>query len=151
MRADNTHHLLAAAERRHQRTLARAKQALQDLRDTDRPITVTGLAALAGVSRAWLYGQPELRAEIERLRRPDHGRPPAPAGGRSSDASLLGRLKLAHDRIHELTNDNQQLRDQIARLHGELRRARLGVTPVEDTVHNANNLVSLPTTPHDPR
>ena len=70
MRADNTHHLLAAAERRRDSTLERAKRTLRELSETTQRYTVTDIAARAGVSRAWLYAQPGLR---ERIRELDHG------------------------------------------------------------------------------
>ena len=138
MRADNSHHLAAAARRRREQTLTRARQALRELQNSGGGVTVAALAARAGVSRAWIYAEPELRQEINAL----HGRElttPRTAGPveRSSDASLRHRLALAHQRIRELTDDNQHLRDQIARLHGKLRTARPG-GPAADSIHNTN-------------
>jgi hypothetical protein len=138
MRADNSRHLVAAAQRRSDQTLARAQQALRELQTAGQPISVAAVAAHAGVSRAWLYTQPELRQQITALR---HATPPAPppiAPTPASDASLRQRLTLAHQRIHELTDQNQQLRDKIAALHGQLRAAKIGTaTRVADTVQHA--------------
>src|SRR5437764_555708 len=114
MRADNSHHLAAATRRRREQTLARAHKALQELEDSGQPITIAALAARARVSRAWLYAEPELRQQINALRdKTPATRPVAPPGQRASDASLHQRLVLAHERIRELTDDNQHLRDQI--------------------------------------
>ena len=44
-----------------------------------------------------------------------------PARQRASDASLLRRLETAHRRIRQLTQDNQQLREQLARALGQQR------------------------------
>lgn len=144
MRADNSHHLAAAARRRREQTLTRARTALQQLRETDQPVTITALAAQAGVSRAWLYAETELRDDIQRLRsQPTRPRPAHTEHQPASDASLRQRLTLAHERIRELEDDNRQLRDQIARLHGQLRADRLGASRVADTVHDTNNLVTL--------
>ena len=55
---------------------------------------------------------------------------------RASDTSLRQRLTLAHERIGELDTENRQLRDQLARLHRQLRIARLGNTNVADTVND---------------
>jgi len=91
MRADNSQQLLAAARRRAQATRRRAVTALRHMDNTGTLVTFDALAREAGVSRSWLYNQPDLRTEIERLRdrpRPAAGRP-VPDRQRSSDASLL--------------------------------------------------------------
>jgi uncharacterized protein DUF6262 len=152
MRADNSHHLAAAARRRREQTLARARKVVQEFEDSGQPTTITAIAARAGVSRAWLYAETELRQRIHARRaKPLTTRPAAEPGERSSDNSLRQRLALAHDRIRELTDDNQQLREQIARLHGQLRAAKIGTVPVADAVHDTNNLVRLPARPSDRR
>ena len=103
-----SHHLIDAARRRAQATRRRAVAALRRMDTSGLPVTFDALAREAGVSRSWLYSQPDLRAEVERLR--DRPRPP-PAGAvpdrqRASDASLLRRLEVATQRIRELETDN---------------------------------------------
>lgn len=152
MRLDNSHHLIAAAQRRRADTLQRARQALQDLGDSGQKRTVTQIAAHAGVSRSWLYAQPDLRDQLRQLTdAPQPGEPAAPQVERSSEASLRQRLTLAHERIRELDDDNRHLRDQIAVLHGQLRANRIAATPVTDTVHDANTQLIPPKSPPDPR
>jgi len=109
------------------------------------PSPVATLAAKAGISRAWVYTETELHQQINALRGPRLNTPQA-AGTveRSSDTSLRHRLALAHQRISELTDDSHQLRDQIARLHGQLRTAKLG-RPVADSVHDTNAQLTSPT------
>ena len=68
MRADNSHHVIAASRRRSQATHRRAIAAVRQMDTTGMPITFDALAREAGVSRSWLYTQPDLRSEIERLR-----------------------------------------------------------------------------------
>jgi hypothetical protein len=86
------------------------------------PVTVEALARDAGISRSWLYNQPDLRAEIERLReRTPPARQAVPNRQRSSDASLLRRLELSAQRIRELEADNQRLRHALAEALGERR------------------------------
>jgi len=68
MRPDNTRFLIQAAHQRSQATRQRAIQALRDLAATGDPITFQTIARTASVSRSWLYAQPDLRAELERLR-----------------------------------------------------------------------------------
>lgn len=141
MRADNSHYLAAAATRRREQTLARAHQALHDLEASGDAVTITTIAAKANVSRAWLYAQTDLRQRLNALRDRTGATPPAPAEP-CTDASLRSRLTLAHQRVRELTDDNRHLRDQIARLHGQLRVAKLGAL-VTDTVQDTDE---LPTT-----
>jgi hypothetical protein len=52
-----------------------------------------------------------------------------PAPQRTSDAGLLRRLEAAHARNRELAEEVRQLREQLARAHGELRAARLVTAP----------------------
>jgi chromosome segregation ATPase len=139
MRSDNSHHLLAAVQRRRQDTLERAQRTLRELTETGRRFTVTDIAAQAGVSRAWLYAQTDLREQLRQLSDPQpESRPAVDHTQRSSDASLRQRLTLAHARIHELDDENHQLRDEIAHLHGQLRASRLSSNHVADTVHDTN-------------
>lgn len=66
--ADRVEQLRQAARARHDATLARATQALQAMVREAQPITFRRVANSARVSRSWLYRQPQLRDEIERLR-----------------------------------------------------------------------------------
>ncbi|MZG15934.1 transposase [Streptomyces sp. SID5914] len=123
MRADNSHHIIDAAHRRSQLTRAKAIQALRELDATGEPVTFHTIAHRAGVSRSWLYSQPDLRTEIDRLRAAHRRAPasPTPANQRATDASLLRRLEVAHERLRQLREDNTRLREQVARLLGEQR------------------------------
>jgi Family of unknown function (DUF6262) len=112
MRADNSHHVIAAARRRSQDARRRAVAGLRRMDNHGLAITYEALAREANVSRSWLYSQPDLRAEIDRLRareRPASGRP-VPDRQRPSAASLHTRLDLADNRIKHLEADNQRLR-----------------------------------------
>jgi hypothetical protein len=123
MRADNSHHVIAAARRRADQTRQRAIAALQRMDATGQRITFDAVARQAGISRSWLYAQDDLRAQVERLRQ----RHPAgtsalpPQRQRASDTSLLRRLEAATARIRRLEADNQQLRDALARALGQSR------------------------------
>lgn len=123
MRADNSSHLLAAARHRHELTRAKTIRALRELDRAGTPITFEAVAKYAGVSRSWLYAQPDLRSQIERLREATSQAPtpPVPAAQRSSDASLLSRLQAAQERNRLLSQDNQRLRRQLAHALGDHR------------------------------
>jgi Family of unknown function (DUF6262) len=128
VRADNSHHLRAAARQRALATRERAVRALRRLDATGRPVTIDTVTREASVSRSWLYSQADLRAEIERLRT-FHGRapisPPVPARQRASDASLRRRLEAVNAEICRLREENQRLREQLAWAHGERRAASI--------------------------
>lgn len=126
MRADNSHHLRAAARRRAQATHKRAAAALRRLDSAGTPISFDAVAREAGVSRSWLYNHPDLREQIQRLRqreRPTTGRA-VPDRQRATDTSLRHRLELATERIRHLETDNQRLRTALAEALGERRTAR---------------------------
>jgi hypothetical protein len=151
MRHDNSHYLLAAAQRRRADTLERARKALQELGETGQRRTVMQIAAHAGVSRSWLYAQPQLRDQLRRLTVSETAASAPARTQRGSDASLRQRLTLAHERIRELDNENRQLRNQIAHLHGQLRANRIADTHVTDTVHDANAQLTPPNSRPHPR
>jgi hypothetical protein len=123
MPPDNTAAIITAARHRHDLTRAKAVRALRELDTAGTPITFQAVAAAAGVSRSWLYNQPDIRQQIHQLRQSTRRAPspPIPAGQRSSDASLLVRLQAALDRNRNLTSENQHLRQQVAHLLGERR------------------------------
>jgi Family of unknown function (DUF6262) len=126
MRADNSRHLIQAAQRRAGQTRERAAAALRRMDATGQRITFDNVARQARVSRSWLYSQEDLRTEIEQLRQRHPATAPAPVPPqrqRASDSSLLRRLEAATVRIRRLEADNQQLRDALARALGERRAA----------------------------
>lgn len=126
MHADNSHYLIAAAQRRHETTHAKATQALRDLDREGGPVTFQIVAQKAQVSRSWLYTQPDLCAEIRGLRDSQQGvaGAPLPASQRSTDASLLRRLEVANARVRDLTAENQRLRKQLEHALGRLRASK---------------------------
>lgn len=123
MRTDNTHHLLAAARQRSNKARQQAEEALKQLDQTTRAATVSALARRAGVSRSWLYTQPDLLERLQQRKQPDKA-PPTGSSVRTSEASMQRRLQLAHQRIQQLTDENRRLQDRLARVHGALREAR---------------------------
>ena len=77
--------LSEAAARRHELTRAKAVQALRELDRAGTPVTFAGVAQAAGISRSWLYTQPDLSGQIRRLREETGGAsraaPPRQASG----------------------------------------------------------------------
>ena len=119
--------LSEAAARRHELTRSRAIQALRELGRTGTPVTFAGVAQAAGVSRSWLYTQPDISGQIRRLRKSKDDAVSAdaiPSGQRATDASLRARLAAALDRNKQLADENARLRRQLARALGDQRAAR---------------------------
>jgi hypothetical protein len=127
VRADNSRHIVQAARNRHEYTRDKAIQALREIETAGTPVTFDAVARTAKVSRSWLYSQQDLRTEIERLRAAVRraGSAPLPARQRASDASLQQRLEAANERNRRLTEEDHQVRQQLARALGDLRAAGL--------------------------
>jgi hypothetical protein len=103
--------LQAAAQRKRAAALERARAALWEMAAEGATISFKHVARRGGVLRQWLYGQPELRVQIEQLRGcPGRG---VPTQQRSSEASLQQRLRTVLD-------DDAALRDQVRELKLEL-------------------------------
>jgi len=125
--------LAAAAARRHQLTRARAVQALRELDRAGSPVTFASVAGAAGISRSWLYTQPDIRDQIRQLRSTRSPGPASaiPASQRATDTSLRARLTACLQRNQQLAEENTRLRRQLARALGDHRstRTRSGNNP----------------------
>jgi hypothetical protein len=79
----------------------------------------------AGVSRQWLYTQPELRTPIEWLRdqRPTPTTDGVPARQRATEASLRQRLETLRAENQRLRMENSSLKTELAIACGQQRRA----------------------------
>jgi len=130
--ADNTRFLSQATQQRRELTLERARQAVRRLDQDGQAVTFCGVAAEAGVSRSWLYREPTIRAEIERLRTARPARLRLPAAQRPSSESLHQRLDAVREEISRLREENRNLRDQLARKLGHDRAASHLQTSVSD-------------------
>jgi uncharacterized protein DUF6262 len=117
---------LAAFQR--QRSAQRRNAVLGAIRELDRagqPITVAGVAALAGVDRSYIYDQVDLLEEI-RQRRAMPVRPaPRPAAERATIESLQARLTSAHEEIARLKAENRKLRERVAIALGDAWQAEI--------------------------
>ena len=135
--------LTAAAKAKSAAKTQAAEQGIRALVKRGEPVTFQAVQREAGVSHAFLYGNPDLRARIEHLR--SRGRPgPTPANPPDSESTLvlsmtaqIAQLKMRH------RQEIQTLRDALAQAHGEnleLRRelARHGSCARHHTAHVAS-------------
>lgn len=116
-RADNSAYLAQANARRRQAALAAARHAIEQLQREGTAINYTAVARTAGVSRAWLYRQNQIRDLISQLRQ-QHAPAAGLAAQRASTDSLRQRLDTARAEIARLRTENRSLREQIARQLG---------------------------------
>ncbi len=123
-RADNTAHLLKAVAERRDAATRRTIAVIAEFDGTGAALTVAGVASAAGVSRSWIYEQPDLVADINRLRDRSANGAAIPTAQRASDESLRRRLDSARAEIERLRTENAALRDQVARTLGEQRIRR---------------------------
>jgi hypothetical protein len=117
-----TEPLTRAAAARHRQAVERAERGLRDLDAESAQISFQSVARRAGVSRQWLYTQPALPSQIERLR----DRPPIQAGGiptrqRATEASLRQRLEALRAENQRLREENAGLTAELAIAYGERR------------------------------
>lgn len=122
--------LSAAAARKRAAAQDRARSAVRELDAAAAPISFQSVARHAAVSRQWLYGQPELRAEIERLRDQPRGPGRVPSAQRATDQSLRQRVQTLRDENQRLREDNRALRAELALAHGHRREAGLLAPPM---------------------
>jgi Family of unknown function (DUF6262) len=120
---ERTAALTRAARRRAEQARARAERALAAAGRTGWPVTVAGLAKAAGVSRSWLYTQPDLIAAVRQLQQ-RHPTPQRTGAQPATVTSLRQRLDTALARIKQLRADNAGLARQLETAHGEIRRLR---------------------------
>ena len=133
--ADNRAALVAATRHRTEATRERARLALRKLDRDGTPVSFVAVANAAGVSRSLLYRDPDLHAEIDRLRtRSPLNTIRPPAVERASDTSLQQRLAAALQDNHTLRTENHQLREQIALLLGQQRAATTPRRPPSRTI-----------------
>jgi len=124
---DRVQRLRQAAQTRHDTTLQRAEDTVRRLANRGETVTFRRVADAAGVSRSWLYQQPELRAQIDQLRsRPASDNHAAvPTAEQATADSLRQLLHTYRAEINRLRAENQTLREQLARRLGAERTAAI--------------------------
>jgi hypothetical protein len=112
-----------AAPRRRAQAEDAVAHALQEALRTSSPVTFASIAAAAGVSKDFIYRRPELRAQIDALRR--SGRSPEdvveadnPFAAESTVILRLSQQLVALRRQHR--RETTELRRALAAAQGEL-------------------------------
>ena len=117
--------LSEAAARRHELTRARAVQALRELDRAGAPVTFAGVAQAAGISRSWLYTQPDISSHIRRLREKTDGAGSADSSPAHSATS--GRRR--PDQVTIRRSETARIRPRASRRRHCPRRDAAGHSP----------------------
>jgi Family of unknown function (DUF6262) len=119
IRARRTAVLTAAARNKSKAKTDAAGQAIRRLVKRGEPVTFQAVQREAGVSHAFLYGHPELRTRIERLRSQTRTQQTQP-GNDDSDSTLVLALTSQITRLKKQHRDETTaLRAALEQAHGE--------------------------------
>ena len=118
----NTQALHAAARRRTEQAEQAVTQALRTARRAGNPVTITGLAAAAGVSPDFIYTHPRLRAQAEALRRTRRPGPGTASEHSHSDADAAAS-NLVRALQQQLAQQRRAHREEVAELKAALAAA----------------------------
>ncbi|MFJ9461489.1 DUF6262 family protein [Kitasatospora sp. NPDC101447] len=134
--ADNTAALAEATRRRSERARSDAEKTISAAHSAGNRTSFAAIAKAAGVSRSWLYTQPDLVTAIRQLQ----DRQPATERTGShpaSVASIQRRLETALARVKQLRAANSDLAARLETAYGEIRRLRAAVS-TSDIASDAN-------------
>lgn len=112
--------LSSVTEARVTNTRRKAEAAIRELDKQGWPVTFASVAAAASVSRSWLYREPDIRAEIDRLRT-RRGDGTTPSVERASADSIKRQREALIDELTILKEENRRLREEVARAYGQQR------------------------------
>ncbi|QHO69150.1 hypothetical protein BHD05_05275 [Marisediminicola antarctica] len=123
---DRLANLQAANAKKTEAARGAVLRAFDHLVATAAAVNINAVAAEAGVSRGFIYSQPELRAKIA-----DASKLPTSKVRSSSstpnEASLTSRLETALDTIGDLKSENRELKQRIENLTAQLLDQELAI------------------------
>ncbi|GAB3815595.1 hypothetical protein GCM10028820_13400 [Tessaracoccus terricola] len=118
-----TEHLIRAAKDRHDKSLARANKALQDMAAAGSSITFAAVARHAGVSTDFLYKTPTLRARIADLRASPSRKHDDAATVEQEDGSTSSAVRALAAQLRQQRRQHRgevdALQKALAAAHGE--------------------------------
>jgi hypothetical protein len=114
----NTSGIKAAAQKKRQDAFEKTENAIKTLIREKKPINFESIAQTAGVTRVWLYNQPELRGRIETLRAQQSPKKSIPKSQSASDASKDTIIKTLRQRLRKIEEENKELQKRIEVAYG---------------------------------
>ncbi|BAY10412.1 DUF6262 family protein [Calothrix sp. NIES-2098] len=119
----NVEGLRGNAQRKRQEAFDKVEQGIRQLLKEKQVINFNTVAKASGVSKAWLYKEPEIKARIEHLRENHSKAEKVPPKQRTSDASKDAIIKTLKERIKKIEAENRGLREQLEAVYGRILQA----------------------------
>jgi DNA repair exonuclease SbcCD ATPase subunit len=135
----NVEGLRQNAQKKRQESIKRTDAGIQQLLKDKRPVNFKTVAEVAGVSTAWLYREPEIKARIEKLREQGSNNKKAPSKQRASDASKDAIIKTLKQRCNKLEAEVRGLREQLEVVYGRFIEAEALKQQVEQLKRENSN------------
>ena len=104
--------LQKASRAKRDNTRLKVTTVLKVMKEKNIPINFGSVSKLAGISKTWLYDQPELRKEIDSAR--------MKSGKIQRVIDLQPTVKAKDDNVVLLKNKNRKLRDTVKQLRSQL-------------------------------
>jgi uncharacterized small protein (DUF1192 family) len=113
-----------SAQKKSQEAFEKVEKGIQQLVKDKQTINFNTVARAAGVSKAWLYKQREVKSRIEHLRDQCAQKGKIPKTVSASDKSKDSMLEKLKGRIKDLEADNRDLRRQNEVAYGQVLRVQ---------------------------
>ncbi|WP_088243302.1 DUF6262 family protein [Calothrix rhizosoleniae] len=116
----NVNGLRSNAQKKRQEAFNKVEQGIQQLLKDKQAINFNTVAKAAGLSKAWLYKEPEIKARIEHLRENHSKTKVIPQKQRISDSSKDAIVKTLKERVKKIEAENRGLREQFEAIYGRV-------------------------------
>lgn len=108
------------AQKKREKSFKKVEEGIQSLIREQKRINFNTVAQASGVSKAWLYKEPEVKARIEYLRDQSSEKKSLPAKQKSSDKSKDSIIKTLKAKIKKVEAENKSLKSQMETVYGQL-------------------------------
>jgi len=116
----NTDGLRQNAQAKRKEAFEKVERGIQQLIKEKRPVNFNQVSEASGVSKAWLYKEPEIKARIEHLRAQSKPGVKLTRKISASEASTKALNMTLQKRIKKLESENRELRKQNEIAYGQV-------------------------------
>ncbi|WP_392534311.1 DUF6262 family protein [Nostoc sp. C117] len=109
------------AQKKRQEAFKKVEQGIQRLIKEKQVINFNTVAQASGVSKAWLYKQPKIKAQIEDLRDNHPKSQKVLPKQKASDTSKDAIIKTLREKLRKIEAENRGLREHLETIHGRQR------------------------------